>query len=77
MKRLHKTLAAAGIAALMALPMQTAQAWWGGPGYGYGWWRDAYRYDPAYWYAPPYLRADIRRMYRYGPGYAYWRNWYR
>jgi len=29
-----KTLTAAFIAGIASLPMQSAQAWWGGPGYG-------------------------------------------
>ena len=65
MKRWSKVLAAAAVAALVAMPTQTADAWWGGgPGYTQAL-RYGYKYDPAYWYAPPAVRSDIRRAYRY------------
>jgi hypothetical protein len=74
MKRLHKALVTAGIVALVAFPMHSAEAYWG-PGYGAYGWRHAYRYDPYYRYAPPHVRSYIRRLYRYGSGYAPWRTW--
>ena len=36
MKTLKKTALAAAIAGMAALPLSSAQAWWGGPGSGWG-----------------------------------------
>lgn len=78
MRRLNKMLAAAGIAALVALPVQQAEAyWWGGsPWYG-GAWRHGYVYDPTYRWGSPSARRYIRDAYRYGPQYAQWRQYRR
>lgn len=73
MKRLVKrTLLAVGIAAaLVALPTQVANAYWGP---GFGGWRHAYVHDPSYRHAPPSLKQYIRDLYRRGPAYAGWRR---
>ena len=44
-----KTLTAAFIAGIASLPMQSAQAWWGGPGGWGGPWGGGY---PSYYGAP-------------------------
>ena len=75
MKRLGKVLAAAGIAALVALPAQQAEGYRWGPGYGTV--RHTYVYDPAYRFGPPTVKRYIRDLYRYGPGYASWRRHWR
>ena len=64
----------AGLAGfLLAIPMQSANAWWGGPG-----WYNDYAYHPAYRFGPPEVRRYIRDLHRHGPAYAdYWnRRWY-
>jgi hypothetical protein len=76
MSRLHIALAAAGIAALLAVPVGQAEAWWGGPWHGAGW-RNAYVHDPAYRFAPPQMKQYIRDLYRHGPAYAALRDYRR
>jgi hypothetical protein len=77
MKILKRVLVAAGItAALLAVPTQVANAYWGP---GFGGWRHAYVHDPAYRWAPPQQKAYIRDLYLRGPGYANWhqqRRWH-
>jgi hypothetical protein len=75
MRRLNKMMQAAGIAVLLALPIQQADAvWWGGyPGQGSAW-RHSYIYAPAHRWGSPIARGYIRDAYRYGPGYAKWRQ---
>ena len=72
MSRLSNARAAAGIAAVVALPVSQAEAWWG-PSYGAGW-RHSYVHDPAYRFAPPRMKQYIRDLYLRGPGYATWRE---
>lgn len=73
MKRVGKVLVAAGMAALVTLPTQPADAFWGRPWVGPGW-SNAYMHDPAYWTAHPRQRPYIRDVYRHGPGYAAWKQ---
>ena len=70
MKKLLKILAAAGIAALVAIPAEVGAVW--GPGWGP--WRNNHIYDPAYRFGPPWQRNYIRDLYLHGPGYAHWRQ---
>ncbi|MGD2081384.1 MAG: hypothetical protein PVF91_00335 [Chromatiales bacterium] len=72
MSRVSIAIAVAGIAAMLAMPVHQAEAWWG-PWYGTGW-RNSYVYDPAYRYAPPQMKQYIRDLYLRGPGYATWRE---
>ncbi|MEA3274877.1 MAG: hypothetical protein U9Q81_06205 [Pseudomonadota bacterium] len=73
MKIVKRILIAAGIAAaLVAIPTQTANAYWLGPGPGFGPWRHSYVHDPNYRWAPPATRKYIRDLHLYGPGYANW-----
>jgi hypothetical protein len=73
MKLLKHTMLAAGIAvALIVIPTQTANAYWGGPGYAA--WHNAYVYDPAYRWGSPEQRRYIRDLYLRGQGYADWRQ---
>jgi len=58
--------------ALIAIPMQTAEAYWWGPGVGA--WRNAYVYDPAYRWGSPFMKNYIRDLYLRGPQYANWRQ---
>lgn len=68
MKHAKRTLFAIGVAAaLVVLPTQVANAYWG-PGFGN--WRHAYVHDPAYRYASPLVKQYIRDIYLRGPGYA-------
>ena len=77
MSTLGKTLVAASIALVAALPAQQAEAWWGwGPGYAGGW-RHSYIYDPAYQFALPRDKQYIRDLYLHGPAYANWQYWRR
>ena len=70
---LHSMLPVAVLLALAAVPAEDANAYWGwGPGYGA--WRHAYFYDPAYRFASPAMRAYIRDLYLRGPEYAAWRQ---
>ncbi len=70
MNKLLKILAAAGIAALVALPSEVGAFW--GPGWSP--WRNNYVHDPAYRFGPPWQRSYIRDLYLHGPGYAHWRQ---
>ena len=71
MRTSTKVLMAVGVAALLAgVPLQTANSWWGGPGYTN--WRYSYIYDPAYRWGPPMTKGYIRDLYLYGPDYALW-----
>ena len=73
MKILKRALVTLGVAAaLIAIPTQTATAYWGGPAPGLGPWRHAYIHDPNYRFAPPRVRSYIRDLYLYGPVYANW-----
>jgi hypothetical protein len=73
MKTVKRLLVAAGIAATMvAIPMETASAYWLGPGPGFGPWRNAYIHNPAYRWGSPATRSYIRDLHRYGPAYANW-----
>lgn len=75
MKILKRVLVAVGIAvALLAVPLQTANAFWPGPAPGVGPWRHAYVHDPNYRWGPPTVRNYIRDLYLYGPAYASWRQ---
>ena len=83
MKPWSKMLTAAAVAALVAMPTQTANAWpgWGDPLYGDPLYthelRHAYKHDPAYWFAPPVVRSDIRRAYRFRDRSYPYRHWRR
>ena len=73
MKTSKRLMFAAGLATVLAaIPMQTANAFWLGPGPGVGPWRHAYVHDPNYRWGPPTLRHYIRDLHRYGPAYANW-----
>ena len=73
MKALKRVLATAGVAAaLILIPIQTADAYWPGAGPGFGPWRHSYVYDPAYRWGPPAVKNYIRDLYRRGPAYANW-----
>lgn len=73
MKIVKRALVTSGIAlALLAIPMQTAEAFWYGPGYGT--WRNSYIWDPAYRWARPAQKNYIRDLYLRGPEYANWRQ---
>jgi hypothetical protein len=73
MKISKRLMVAAGVAAVLAaIPMQTANAYWVGPGPGYGPWRHAYVHDPNYKWGPPTVRRYIRDLHLYGPSYAAW-----
>jgi hypothetical protein len=73
MKILRRALIAGGVAAaLIAIPTQTAGAFWGGPAPGLGPWRHGYVHDPNYRFGPPATRTYIRDLYLYGPVYAAW-----
>jgi hypothetical protein len=74
MKIVKRVLFVAGVAALAALPTQTAGAFWLGPGPGIGPWRHSYIYDPGYRWGSPAMRGYIRDLYLYGPAYANWRQ---
>jgi hypothetical protein len=65
----HLLLAAAIAAALAVIPAEVANAYWHP---GYGTWRHAYVYDPAYRWGTPAQRNYIRDLYLRGPGYAAW-----
>lgn len=72
MKILKRTFAIAAIAAaLAAIPVQTAGAFWG-PHPGIGPWRHSYVYDPGYRFGAPEAKRYIRDLYLYGPTYARW-----
>jgi hypothetical protein len=72
MRIVKRILIAIGIAAaLVALPTQVANAYWG-PGFGS--WRHAYVHDPPCRHASPVVKQYIRDLYRRGPGYAAWRQ---
>ena len=71
MKTVKPLLIAAGIVAtLVALPMESASAYWLGTGPGVGPWRNAYIYDPNYRWGSLEQRSYIRDLYRYGPAHA-------
>jgi hypothetical protein len=73
MKIRKRLIGAASVAAVLtAIPMQTAHAYWLGPGPGFGLWRHVYVHDPNYRWGPPAVRHYIRDLYRYGPTYAAW-----
>jgi hypothetical protein len=73
MKVMKRLLVAAGIGvALIAIPTQTANSYWFGPGPGIGPWRQGYVHDPSYRWAPPSVKRYIRDLYLYGPHYAAW-----
>jgi len=75
MKFVKHALIVAGIAAaLMVIPIETANAYWYGPGARYTPWRHAYFYDPGYRRAPPWMKCFIRDLHRRGPEYASWRQ---
>ncbi|MGD8208139.1 MAG: hypothetical protein PVH47_08685 [Thiohalocapsa sp.] len=72
MKISKRVLIAGGVAAaLAAIPMEVANAYWG-PGYGA--WRHGYVHDPAYRWGTPASRSYVRDLYLHGPGYAEWRR---
>lgn len=76
MSRLRKALIIGGMAALIFLPTQHAEAyWWGGiaPWYNNPW-RHNYVYDPAYRWGNPETRKFIRESALYGPVYAKWQQ---
>lgn len=71
MKISKRLIGAAGLAtALAAIPMQTANAYWLGPGFGR--WGHVYVHDPNYRWGPPAMRHYIRDLYQYGPTIAAW-----
>ena len=74
MKISKRLMVAAGVATVLAaaVPMQTANAYWLGPGPGLGPWRHAYVHDPNYKWGPPVLRRYIRDLHLFGPTYAAW-----
>jgi hypothetical protein len=67
-------IAAAAVVALVAIPIQTASAFWWGPSPGVGPWRHSYVHDPAYRWGSSVSRNYIRDLYLYGPVYANWRQ---
>jgi hypothetical protein len=73
MKIIKRILVAAGIAsALVAIPIQSAGAYWFGAAPGLGPWRYSYVHDPIYRIGPPAMRRYIRDLYLDGPTYASW-----
>jgi hypothetical protein len=75
MKISKRLMVAAGLATVLAaLPMQTANAYWVGPGSGVGPWRHAYVHDPSYRWGSPSVRRYIRDLYLHGPTYATWKQ---
>ncbi len=73
MKTMQRVFVAAGIVAtLLAIPSQTANAFWYGSGYNP--WRHAYIHDPGYRWGPPPMKAYIRDLHLRGPGYAHWKQ---
>jgi len=58
MKIVKRILVAVGIAtALVAIPIQSAGAYWLGPAPGLGPWGHSYVYDPIYRFGPPQCGA--------------------
>jgi hypothetical protein len=75
MKAIKRIAVAAGIAAaLVMIPTQVANAYWGWGGPLAGPWRNAYVHDPAYRWGSPTTKRYIRDLYLRGPGYAAWRQ---
>jgi hypothetical protein len=79
---LKKTLTAAFIAGIASLPMQSAQAWWGGgPGWGDGWGSDWGPFDgDGFGDFNMSMSGGGRghgygRGYGYGYGYPYYGGW--
>jgi len=73
MKIVKRVLVAVGVAAaLAAVPIQTANAYWAGPAPGLGPWRHSFVHDPNYRWGTPTMRSYIRDLYLYGPAYASW-----
>jgi hypothetical protein len=73
MSMLKKVVFALSVATLLAVPVQTANAWWGGGPWS-GPWRHSYVHDPAYRWGPPHMRTYIRNLHLYGPVYADWKQ---
>ncbi len=67
-------IAASIVAALVAIPIETANGYWPGAPHFMGPWRSAYVHDPAYRWGTPAMRDYIRDLHLRGPGYAAWRQ---